>query len=71
MSKSKSSGKKRQLDAGSNLQWERAIADSEKLIHDYQDQIDLLKASVRSFKNLRDRGAPFPNIPDAAKSKAA
>jgi hypothetical protein len=71
MSKPKSSARTRKLDAGSNGQWEQAIADSEKLIQDYQDQIDLLKASVRSFKNLRDRGGPFPSVPDSAKAKAA
>jgi len=60
MSKSKSSIKNVKLDSESKARWSAAIDDSERLINEYQGQIGLLKESIRSFKSLRDRGAPFP-----------
>ena len=58
--KKKSSKKQAHLDPSSKARWDAAIADSERLIDEYQAQIELLKSSVRSFKSLRDRGALFP-----------
>ena len=60
MHKEKSTNKQSKLDLMSNAQWNTAIADSERLIGEYEEQIELLKGSIRSFKVLRDRGAPFP-----------
>src|SRR5437660_923086 len=60
MSKLKSTVKIEKVDTRSKNGWDRAIVDSENLIYEYQEQISLLKASVRSFKILRERGAPFP-----------
>lgn len=60
MSKKKSTPKPKQVDITSKACWDKVIGDSERLIGEYQDQIELLKGSIRSFKSLRDRGAPFP-----------
>jgi len=60
MSKIMSMAKNLRIDTGSKSRWDRAIADSETLIQEYEGQIGLLKASIRSFKPLRERGTHFP-----------
>lgn len=61
--KKQSSKRQGGLDPLSKARWDEAIEDSERLINEYQAQIELLKSSVRSFKSLRDRGALFPTQP--------
>lgn len=72
MSKAKSTGRADKLDGASNLSaWNKAIADSEALIGEYEEQVVLLRESVRSFKTLCARGAPFPAKPPLRRSKRA
>lgn len=71
MSKRKSTSKSRKIDTESKMKWDRAIKDAENLTREYEEQVELLKASVRSFKSLRDRGAPFPVSASETEAKAA
>ncbi len=62
MSKHKSIGRERKIDILSKAGWDGAIADADKLIREYQDEINLLKSSIRSFKTLRELARRFQGL---------
>ncbi len=54
--------------------WDEAIADVEAMIVEAKQRVSRLKRSVKTFKELRDKGEPFPGQvkePSEAKSNAA
>ena len=54
----------------SSEKWDKAISDAEGMIREAKERIAQLKSSVKTFKRLRDRGAPFPGE-SADQSEAA
>jgi hypothetical protein len=49
--------------------WDMAISDAEKKIQGAQIAIARLKQSIKSFKELRDSGEPFPGEKSDAAQK--
>ena len=59
MSKSKSSPNFRHGVKSAN-QWDKAIADAEKVIETATSKITQMKRAIRAFKAMRDANEPWP-----------
>ena len=51
--------------------WDTAISDAERLIQEARDRITRLRHSIIAFKELRDRGEPFPGEKSGQKEAGA